>query len=86
MFTFMHISFLSLKVKTLLDDLESSYSFNREYINNAQINMLKERVYDQYLQEWFRELNDRSKLPIYKSYKSQFCIEKYFECVTNESH
>ena len=48
--------------------------------------MLKERVYDQYLQEWFRELNDMSKLSTCKSYKSQFYMAKYFECVTNESH
>ena len=62
-----------------------SYLFNHDNIINAQIKILIERVYDQYLQEWFRELNDMSKLSAYKSYKSQFYMEKYFECVTNES-
>ena len=54
----LHASFWSLKVKTLLDELRFSYLFNYDNIINAQIKMLIEQVYDQYLQEWCRELND----------------------------
>ena len=57
-----------------------------EDITLLQVKQIIERLYDHFLQGWFGDLNNMSKLSTYKCFKSQFYIEHYFNCVTDEKH
>ena len=51
-----------------------------------QINNVIERLYDQYYQEFFAMLDSKPKLKTYKTFKLQFCQEKYLTCIRNDLH
>ena len=80
------MSFWTIKVKQLLDNLGFTFLWDSEDITLLQVNQIIERLYDHFLQGWFGDLNNISKLSTYKCFKSQFCIEHYFDCVANEKH
>ena len=76
------MSFWTIKVKQLLDNLGFTFLWYCEDITLLQVNQIIERLYDHFLQGWFGDLNNISKLSTYKCFKSQF-IEHYFDCVAN---
>ena len=75
-----------MDVGVLLDDLGFSYLWNNSDITSLQLSLLIERVYDQYYQSWYAELNQSRKLLYYNTIKSQVGLEKYLRCVTNSRH
>jgi len=68
------------KLKTLIDNLGFSFLWNSDAISNLQVQELVSRVYDDFYQSWFSDLNSQSKLETYKLFKTNFEIEKYL-CV-----
>ena len=70
-------------VKKLLDDLGFSYLWNNLDFSRSQLNMLIQRLNDQYLQSWFVEISESPKLCTYQKFKTEFVSEKYLNCVTN---
>ena len=81
-----HMPFWTLKVKQLLYNLGFTFLWACEDKTLLQVNQIIERLYDHFLQGWFGDLNNISKLSTYKCFKSQFCIEHCFDCVANEKH
>ncbi len=63
------------KVKSLLDNLGFSYSWNRNDVSKLQLNMVIQRLYDQYLQSWFGDIAISAKLSTYATFKSGFSME-----------
>ena len=72
-------------------DLLSKYGFNYVWSNNSQINevnflsLFKQRVIDEYLQEWNRDINDNRVLIVYKAIKTTFSFEPYLETIVSRN-
>lgn len=62
------------------------YLWNNGDITRLQLNKMIERLHDQFIQGWFSDLNNTSKLASYKIYKSIFELEKYIYCVSNNKY
>ena len=73
------MSFWTINVKQLLVNPELTFLWDCEDITLLQVNQIIERLNDHFLQGWFGDLNNISKLSTYKRFKSQFSIEHYFD-------
>ena len=51
-----------------------------------QLQLVIQRLSDQYIQNWYSYVNNSPKLITYKTVKIQFCHEKYLSCVLNYKH
>jgi len=45
-----------------------------------------QRIKDQYIQNWFSQLEKYAKLDTYRTFKSTFEPEKYITCLDNRCH
>ena len=45
-----------------------------------------QRIKDQYIQNWFSQLDTFAKLDTYRTFKSTFELEKYIKCLNNRCH
>ena len=53
-------------LKRLLDNLGFTYLWNSPNMSQLQfLNMVIQTVYDQFLQSWYADVNDSSKLSVY---------------------
>ena len=80
------MSFRTVKVKQLLDNLRLSFLWDYEDITLFRVNQIIERLNGHFLQGWICDLNKMSKLSTYECFKSEFWFEHYLDCVTNEKH
>lgn len=81
-----YINEWTLQVRSLIFDLGFNFLWESDAISNLQIEKLVERIYDHYLQGWYSELANSSKLETYAEVKSTFEFEKYLDCITNDKH
>ena len=73
----------ALAIKTLLDDLGFS---NIWIVFNTDANytsLFRQRLYDQYIQDWNETIVNQPKLYYYKMFKIDFKYEKYLDVVNN---
>lgn len=76
----------SKDVRVMLDDLGFSHLWNCVTITNVQLHQVIQRVKDQYIQQWFHDIHNMSKLSTYCLFKDEFTIEKYVSCISNMNH
>ena len=50
------------------------------------LNDIVQRIKDQYIQNWFSQLDNYAKLGTYRTFKSTFEPEKYITCLNNRCH
>ena len=50
------------------------------------VNYIVQRIKDQYIQNWFSQLDNYAKLDTYKTFKSTFEPEKYITSLNNRFH
>ena len=74
------------KVQSLLNNLGLGYMWELRSLDDININTIIQRIYDNYLQSWFSEIEAFSKLQTYKVFKNEFGMEKYLLCVKNDKH
>ena len=55
-------------------------------MSKIQFDRVIERVYGQFLQGWFSNVQNSVKLTTYSTYKHVFEFEKYLNCVPNLKH
>ena len=55
-------------------------------VSGVIINDIVQRIKDQYIQNWFSQLENYAKLDIYRTFKSTFEPEKYITCLNNRCH
>ena len=67
------------KVRQLL--FSNGFGYMCAYNSRAFLSALVQRLKDQYLQSWYAELADSSKLCLYKDYKLYYEIETYLNCL-----
>ena len=56
------MSFWTIKVKQLLDNIGFIFLWDCEDITLLQVNQIIERLYDHFMQGWFGDLSNMSKL------------------------
>jgi hypothetical protein len=76
----------TVNVNKLLHELGFAYMCNLNNISENHVNMIIQRIYDNYLQKWSSDLELSPKLDSYKIFKNAFEHEKYLDCVVNNLH
>ncbi|XP_053386465.1 uncharacterized protein LOC128550759 [Mercenaria mercenaria] len=71
-------------IKRLLDSLGYSDIWNNFDYNVNYLPMFKQRICDQFIQNWRASVQSMSKLDYYSKFKTEFCFEKYIDVLTNE--
>ena len=66
-------------IKTILDETGFSYSWTLQEVPNINTfpNQIKQRLKDQYIQQWLADLNLSNKCRSYRIFKLKFWLEKY---------
>lgn len=73
------------RVHSVITDMGFPYIIY-DYAVNVNYNMLfKQRIRDQFLQQWHDCIDNMPKLDYYKKYKTQFCFEEYLNFVKNDN-
>ena len=72
------------KVKTILDDLGFGNLWNNIDINYNYFPMIRNRLRDQFKQNWHAEVTNSPKLQYYVKYKTEFKYEPYLDIVDND--
>ena len=63
------------------------FLWNNENVSRLQLNSVIDRLHDQYLQGFYAELHNSSKLSTYNEIKKKcFTTKKYLTCVKNAKH
>jgi hypothetical protein len=67
-------------IRTLLNECEFTYIWETENVNNTEWLkcVVKQRLLDQFVQNWQTSLSDSSKALNYKIFKTKFEFEEYF--------
>ena len=65
----------AFQIKTILDELGFSYVWLNQKHIVPNFTLLKQRITDQYKQEWLIIVNDSSKLSYYRLYKNYVSLE-----------
>ena len=76
----------SANVKLLLDELGFSYLWNEQNITHLQINMVVQRIHDQFLQTFYSSVEATSKLDVFNKLNKQFKFENYITSVDIDKH
>ena len=66
-------------IKTILDETGFSYIWTLQEVPNINTfpNQIKQRLKDQYIQQWLADLNLSNKCRSYRIFKLKFELEKY---------
>ena len=72
------------KIKSILNNLGYSYIFNNFDSNIDYLPSLKQRLRDQFVQNWRETTMNMSKLDYYCKFKTFFKFEEYLTLVTND--
>lgn len=72
-------------VRDLLFNLGLNYVWTAQNYVNIQLDVIKTRIKDQYLQTLYASINDCEKLCIYKHLKTDFVIENYLDFFINSN-
>ena len=73
-------------VKRLVDDLGYSYLLDNFDTECNIFPILKQRLRDQYVQNWKTNIREVSKLEYYARFKTEFCYEEYLDFIVNDDY
>jgi hypothetical protein len=68
-------------VKKLLNNLGYGYLSNETNFDINYLPVLKQRLLDQYVQEWSETIANHQKLKFYSLFETEFSFEKYLTVV-----
>lgn len=66
-------------------DLELKSDQYHEKVLTTNSAAIKERLQDQFIQKWAKDIDISSKCQIYKIYKQNFGFENYFSILTKKN-
>ena len=68
-------------VFSTLNNLGMTFLWHRQSVSvNVFKKMIKQRIKDQYLQQWNNEMHNNSLCYNYRMFKTDFCFESYNYC------
>ena len=75
-------------VRAMLFNLGFVYAWMQQGVTNRTyfISLFKQRLPDQYIQQWFTSVSTRTTCSIYKNITNHFRCQNYFHIVTNRKH
>ena len=76
----------ALNLKRLLDSLGFQFLWINQSMSRSQLNMVLQAVYDQFLQSWYADVGNTSKLSVYRLTDKHFKYENYLNDVVVEKH
>ena len=76
----------SSNVKLLLEELGFSNLWNEQSITKVQVELVIQRINDQFLQTFYSSVETTSKLDVFRRIDKQFKLEKYITSVDNDKH
>ena len=68
----------------LLNNLGLSFMHSKSTVTKADIEMISRKIKDTFIQNWFTDIENSSKLQCYRSFKTFFKYESYLNCVIND--
>ena len=71
-------------VKSLLDNLGFSQMWHNQIIEIPCFEVIRNRIRDHFTQHWYANICNTSKLEYYCQFKTEFKMEKYVECISND--
>ena len=74
------------KIKLLLEECGLLYIWNNRYISDIPIDVIRQRLYDMYYQQWYSDVHNSRRLSSYALYKVELKLESYLENVTIPKH
>ena len=70
-------------VHNLSSELCLPYMIDKNIVSRLDLNLIIQRIHDQYIQTWFSELDQSPKLITYRLFKTSFYYEPYFSRINN---
>ena len=71
-------------MKTLIESLGFGEAWYNQFVDIPNLNVIRTRIRDQFMQHWCNHINNTPKLEYYSMFKTTFCFEKYLDCITND--
>lgn len=68
-------------IKRMLEECGLLYIWQNQYNMLINYNMIKQRLLDMYLQKWYSDVNNSSRLETYSLFKHSHCFEEYLDYV-----
>ena len=81
---FRHKRYWTEGIKCLLDDLGFSHLWLNQDFEVPCYGMIRNRIRDHFTQNWYAYISNASKLEYYSQFKTEFKLEKYVECISND--
>ena len=72
-------------VKSISDNLELSYMWVQQNEMNIPLDIIKQRIFDNYYQSWYAVINNSNRLIMYSIYKHDFSQENYLDFISNKN-
>jgi hypothetical protein len=74
------------QVKTILDTHGLNYIWNNQFLIDIPFQVIKQRIFDVYLQRWYTDINNSTRLQSYCIFKHNFEIEQYLDCISENKY
>ena len=65
-------------------NIVNGFHKNKSIVTKADIEMISRKIKDTFIQNWFTDIENSSKLHCYRSFKTCFEYENYLNCVIND--
>jgi len=73
----------TINVHNLLRELGLPYMIDKNSVSRLDLNLVIQRIHDQYIQTWISELDQSPKLLTYRLFKTSFCYEPCLSRINN---
>ena len=81
---FRHKRYWAEGIKYLLDELGFSHFWLNQDFEIPRYELIRNRIRDHFTQNWYAFISNASKLAYYCQFKTEFKLEKYVECISND--
>ena len=71
-------------IKSLLNELGPSYIWLQQNEFSIPVDLIKQRIFDNYYQSWYSNINNSSRLSMYSRYKHDFLFETYLDTIPDQ--
>ena len=78
------IPYLAEGIKCLLDELGLSNFWLNQDFEIPPYEFIRNRIRDHFTQNWYAFISNASKLAYYCQFKTEFKLEKYVKCISND--
>ena len=74
----------AFQIKSLLNELGFGYIWLQQTEITIPLDLIKQRIFDNYHQSWYSNMNNSSRLSMYSRYKHDFQFETYLDTLPHQ--